>query len=122
MLVASVVAVVVNLFFGMCFRHVSMDQCNDATAQPLPSFLFSSTAGKTEMPIADLEGITGKLKCKTFTGLSKNIIPGAWSLCQHLADCKDPQQIAKSWQSIFCMVGDVVQPSQAQFVIKWASE
>ena len=74
------------------------------------------------MPIADLEGITGKLKCKTFTGLSKNIIPGAWSLFQHLADCKDPKQIAKSWQSIFCMVGDVVQPSQAQFVIKWVSE
>ena len=99
-----------------------MDQCNDATAQPLPRSLSSSTAGKTEMPIADLEGITGKLKCKTFTGLSNNIIPGAWSLCQHLADCKDPQQIAKSWQSIFCIVGDVVQPSQAQVVTKRVSE
>ena len=91
-----------------------MAQCKDATAQPLPKSVHSSLSGKTEMPTADLEGITGKLKCKTFTGLSKNVILGAWSLCLQLASCKDAQHVAKALQFIFCMVGDVVQHSQEQ--------
>ena len=89
-------------------RHFDIKDINAGVSQPLPSSIHTSTSGTCSLPEKDLIGITKRLNVKTFSGISKNAIPGAWSLCLELAREENVEPVSRAWQSIFCVIGDVV--------------
>ena len=102
------VCVVCLGFFLLC-RHFDIKDIKACGSQPLPGSIHTSTAGTCSIPHKDLDGITKRLTVNTFSGISKNAIPGAWSLCLELAKEENFEIVGRAWQSIFCVIGDVVQ-------------
>ena len=96
-------------FIVLLGRHFDIKDIKACGSQPLPGSIHISTAGTCSLPQQDLIGITKKLTVNTFSGISKNAIPGAWSLCLELAKEENFEMVSRAWQSIFCVIGDVVQ-------------
>ena len=105
----------IEFTFLLLTRHFDMKDIKACGSQPLPGSIHTSTAGTCSMPHNDLNGITKRLTVNTFSGISKNAIPGAWSLCLELAKEENVELVAMAWQSIFCVIGDVVQHKKVAF-------
>ena len=66
------------------------------------------------MPVEELLNITQKNVFNSFSGMSKNIIPAAWSLGLKVGSGElQVQQLSTAWMSALAVVGDVVEQQKA---------
>ena len=95
----------------MCYltRHFCIIGLNGGAQQPLPTSIFDSTAGVPSVDENVFKGIMKKNSCNTFSGLSKSIIPAAWSLALQLDDGIPIDSLSQAWQSVLLVVGDILQ-------------
>ena len=73
----------------------------------MPKGIHDSLAGTPSISVQHLNGITSP-KAAGFSGLSKHVIPAAWSLAQTIFLAKNVQLSGLAWQSVLPVIGDVL--------------
>lgn len=94
----------------MCLlSHCSLGLNHDgADKQGVPKGIHDSLAGTPSIPADTLNAMTSAKAMNSFSGLSKHIIPAAWSLAQRIALEKNVQLAGLAWHSALAVIGDVL--------------
>ena len=94
-------------------RHSAVGQASAAGHQPLPKSVHASEAGSATVSEQVLNSITKSGTFESFSGLSKHIIPAAWTVALAYNKTKDVHMVGLVWQSSLAVTGDVVQHIKA---------
>ena len=94
-------------------RHSNIGQAKAAGHQPLPWSVHAAEAGSATVPEEVFTNITKIKIFVSFSGLSKHIIPAAWTVALEYNKTKDAKMVGLVWQSAFAVFGDAVQRVQA---------